>query len=148
MDKLDIKYIRPDDYYAEMVKSDRHMQRIRDALVFETRKMEAFEQRKRNQNMRKIGRQQRSEKIKQKSAEKRAAIDAFKQMRKRRRGQHVEDGGASLQRDFEVQVAAEQQMPHKQTQNQKHKHKQKQKQKQKQKRAGKQRRMANRNKSK
>ena len=43
LDGMNVPYLRPDDYYAEMLKSDNHMQRIRDSLLFEERKMAAFE---------------------------------------------------------------------------------------------------------
>jgi rRNA-processing protein EBP2 len=33
--KNDIPFTRPNDYYAEMVKSDEHMERIRTKLVDE-----------------------------------------------------------------------------------------------------------------
>lgn len=41
----DIKWRRPDDYYAEMVKSDEHMLRVKEQLNFETQKIEAAEER-------------------------------------------------------------------------------------------------------
>lgn len=34
--KFDIPFTRPSDYYAEMVKSDEHMERIRTKLVEES----------------------------------------------------------------------------------------------------------------
>jgi len=43
-----IPFKRPDDFYAEMVKADDHMAKVKDRLIFEKRKMEAFEQRKSN----------------------------------------------------------------------------------------------------
>jgi rRNA-processing protein EBP2 len=47
-DEVKIPFSRPDDFFAEMVKTDEHMAKIKDRLIFETKKMEAFEQRKTN----------------------------------------------------------------------------------------------------
>lgn len=44
-DKAGMKWRRPEDYYAEMVKSDDHMLRVKEQLNFETDKIEAAEQR-------------------------------------------------------------------------------------------------------
>ena len=94
---MNVPYLRPDDYYAEMLKSDHHMQRIRDSLLFEERKMAAFERRKKNQAHKKFGKQLNAEKIKNKAAEKRMAIDAIKQIRKRRKNNN----------GFDIDVAVE-----------------------------------------
>lgn len=46
--EANIPFTRPVDYFAEMVKTDDHMAKVKDRLIFETKKMEAFEQRKSN----------------------------------------------------------------------------------------------------
>jgi len=43
-----IPFTRPDDFFTEMVKTDDHMAKVKDRLIFETKKMEAFEHRKAN----------------------------------------------------------------------------------------------------
>jgi rRNA-processing protein EBP2 len=53
-----IPFSRPDDFFAEMVKTDDHMAKVKDRLIFETKKIEAFEQRKSN----------REQKLRQKEA--------------------------------------------------------------------------------
>lgn len=40
-----VAWRRPEDYYAEMVKSDEHMLRVKEQLNFETEKIEAAEER-------------------------------------------------------------------------------------------------------
>mmetsp|Transcript_10978 Transcript_10978/g.15437 ORF Transcript_10978/g.15437 Transcript_10978/m.15437 type:complete len:393 (-) Transcript_10978:232-1410(-) len=47
-EEFSIPFTRPEDYFAEMVKTDDHMAKIKDKLIFETKKMEAVEQRKSN----------------------------------------------------------------------------------------------------
>ena len=41
-----IPFERPADFYAEMLKSDSHMQKIKDRLIFQRQKLAAFESRK------------------------------------------------------------------------------------------------------
>lgn len=41
-----IPFSRPEDFFAEMVKTDDHMAMVKDRLIFENKKMAAFEQRK------------------------------------------------------------------------------------------------------
>jgi len=41
-----IPYLRPDDFFAEMIKTDNHMAKIKDRLIYERKKMEATEKRK------------------------------------------------------------------------------------------------------
>jgi len=46
-----IPFSRPEDFFAEMVKTDDHMAMVKDRLIFESKKMEAFEQRKSNREL-------------------------------------------------------------------------------------------------
>ena len=49
LDKLKVPHRRPTDYFAEMVKSDEHMGRVKQRLLFEKQKMESFDRRKEQQ---------------------------------------------------------------------------------------------------
>ena len=77
-----VPYKRPEDYFAEMVKSDRHMARVKDQLIFEQRKMAAFEMRKSQQQHKKRAKQVQAEKIKARHQEKQNTLDAVKKWRK------------------------------------------------------------------
>jgi len=46
-----IPFSRPEDFFAEMVKTDDHMAMVKDRLIFENKKMAAFEQRKSNREL-------------------------------------------------------------------------------------------------
>lgn len=48
-----IPFERPVDFYAEMLKSDSHMQKIKDRLIFQRQKLAAFESRKKAQHNKK-----------------------------------------------------------------------------------------------
>ena len=54
--ELGVPFKRPDDYFCEMIKSDGHMARVKDRLIFEQKKMAAFEQRKEQQERKKFSR--------------------------------------------------------------------------------------------
>ena len=43
------KFKRPGDFFCEMLKSDAHMARVKDDLIFQQKKMEALEKRKERQ---------------------------------------------------------------------------------------------------
>ena len=43
-------YKRPEDFFCEMIKSDTHMAKVKDSLIFQQKKMKAFEQRKERQH--------------------------------------------------------------------------------------------------
>ena len=45
---------RPDDFYAEMVKSDEHMKRVRAELIFEQTKQETTDERRKAREEKKL----------------------------------------------------------------------------------------------
>ncbi|POM57374.1 RRNA-processing protein EBP2, partial [Phytophthora palmivora] len=52
--KEGVAYKRPDDYFAEMLKSDAHMAKVKDKLIYEQKKITAVEERKKSQAHRKV----------------------------------------------------------------------------------------------
>ena len=46
LDLLNIPTRRPDDYFCEQIKSDAHMAKVKDRLLIEQKRIEAFESRK------------------------------------------------------------------------------------------------------
>ncbi|RLN94050.1 hypothetical protein BBJ28_00005556, partial [Nothophytophthora sp. Chile5] len=48
-----VAYKRPGDYFAEMLKSDAHMAKVKDKLIYEQKKITAVEERKKSQAHRK-----------------------------------------------------------------------------------------------
>jgi rRNA-processing protein EBP2 len=80
--QLGIAYRRPDDFMCEMVKDDAHMARIKDKLIFEQKKMEAFQQRKDRQEQKKYSKEVQAEKQKEKAQQKKATLKAVDQWKK------------------------------------------------------------------
>lgn len=52
-----IAYKRPADYFAEMLKSDAHMAKVKDKLIYEQKKITAVEERKKSQAHRKVAKE-------------------------------------------------------------------------------------------
>ena len=79
-----IKWRRPDDYLAEMVKSDGHMAKVKEQLVHEQSVIEDAEQRRKERESRKYSKQVAAERRKERSQQKKQAIDSVTNMRKLR----------------------------------------------------------------
>jgi rRNA-processing protein EBP2 len=99
---MGVPHMRPDDYFAEMLKSDAHMTRVRGKLVAEKERIEAFEERKKAQSARKFAKQVQAERVKEKAAERKAQELAVTQWRKQRSkdsgGTGPVDSGAGLEK--------------------------------------------------
>jgi len=76
------------DFFAERVKPDKHMSRIKDKLIEEKRKMESVADRKKGKEERRFAKQVQSNKLQEKSAEKKAALAQAGKLRK----QNKDDG--------------------------------------------------------
>ena len=82
-----VPYVRPDDYFAEMLKSDKHMLRVKAKLLHERKKLEASVKAQRDRELRKLGKQVQVQRTKEKSQKKAAQLKMVKQWRgKRKRG--------------------------------------------------------------
>jgi len=97
-DVLGLAHQRPDDYLAEMIKSDAHMARVKQRLVFEQQKMDAFEQRKQQQEYKKVSKKLQAEKLKEKAARKKSNMKNTDQYRGFTSGGRSDDAGPSRKR--------------------------------------------------
>ena len=79
--EMDYPHKRPVDYYAEMLKSDQHMERIRPELMRIQKKIEIVEQRKKNLEMRKEENKMKKQKRKEEAIQR---VKAKKEKRKQR----------------------------------------------------------------
>merc|ERR1719354_1502186 len=76
------KWKRPPDYYVEMVKSDKHMQRVKGALLQKKKRMKIVQQRKDNKVSRKFGKQKGLTKQQTRKEREKANIEAINQRKK------------------------------------------------------------------
>ncbi|KAG9291520.1 hypothetical protein G9A89_021939 [Geosiphon pyriformis] len=93
-----IPFSRPDDYFAEMVKSDEQMARIRQRLLDESQKIKVGEDARRQRELKKFGKKVQIEKIQERQKQKSQDLDKIKAMKKKRKG--IED--TALNDDFDI----------------------------------------------
>jgi rRNA-processing protein EBP2 len=92
---LGVSVRRPDDFYAEMVKSDEHMKRVRAELVFERTAQETKEERRKAREQKRYGKQVQAEKLKERTLAKKESIKSLDKWRKRRKQEGFADDGAA-----------------------------------------------------
>ncbi|KAK0138260.1 putative rRNA-processing protein EBP2 [Merluccius polli] len=80
--KLNISTKRPQDYFAEMAKSDQQMQKIRKKLISKQAIMEKSEKAKKLREQRKFGKKVQVEVIQRRQKEKKAMMNAVKKYQK------------------------------------------------------------------
>ncbi|XP_053484615.1 probable rRNA-processing protein EBP2 isoform X1 [Ictalurus furcatus] len=80
--KLKIPTKRPDDYFAEMAKSDQHMQKIRKKLIQKQMAMEKSEKAKKLREQRKYGKKVQVEVLQKRQKEKKSMMTAVKKYQK------------------------------------------------------------------
>ncbi|CAD6237071.1 GSCOCG00002126001-RA-CDS [Cotesia congregata] len=80
--KLGIPTIRPEDYYAEMAKTDEHMHKIRTTLQKKEQAVARSEKVRQLRLQRKVGKQMQVEATLKKHAEKKQMLDEVKKFRK------------------------------------------------------------------
>ncbi|CAI0404352.1 unnamed protein product [Linum tenue] len=81
---MGLPFLRPPDYYAEMVKSDTHMQKVKSRLLAEKRNMEEAEERRKARESKKLSKEVQAQKQKERATQKKSEIEAVKKWRKQR----------------------------------------------------------------
>lgn len=79
-----IPFLRPADYYAEMVKTDTHMHKVKSRLLAEKQKMEEAEERRKAREAKKISKEVQAQKNKERTKQKKEEINSVKKWRKQR----------------------------------------------------------------
>jgi rRNA-processing protein EBP2 len=79
-----VAWHRPADYYAEMVKSDEHMAKVKDRLMYEQQTIEQAEERRKAREQKAFAKQTQAAKQRERAAEKKKAIEAVSALRKQR----------------------------------------------------------------
>lgn len=87
-----VPFTRPDDFFAEMVKSDEHMAKIKDRLIFESKKIAAFGQRKANREQKLRAKEARSKKLQEKAKYKKDNLKAVDNWAKSAASNRLADG--------------------------------------------------------
>ncbi|KAL3839618.1 hypothetical protein ACJIZ3_024209 [Penstemon smallii] len=79
-----LPFLRPTDYYAEMVKSDSHMEKVKGRLLAEKRKAEEADERRKARDNKKLAKEVQTQKQKERTKQKKDEIESVKKWRKQR----------------------------------------------------------------
>ncbi|KAI7903685.1 eukaryotic rRNA processing protein EBP2-domain-containing protein [Cokeromyces recurvatus] len=96
--KAGIPFSRPEDYFAEMLKSDEHMAKVRQKLLDESAAIKASEEAKRQRQLKKFGKKVQAEKQLERQKQKAEMLDKIKLLkRKRKDGEDL-----TVEDDFDI----------------------------------------------
>lgn len=98
--KLKVPFSRPVDYFAEMVKSDEHMDKLKSKLLKEAADKKASEDAKKQRQLKKFGKQVQHETLQERAKQKRETLEKIKSLKKKR-------GANEIANDDEFQIALE-----------------------------------------
>ncbi|KAI9361534.1 eukaryotic rRNA processing protein EBP2-domain-containing protein, partial [Pilaira anomala] len=82
--KAGVDFSRPEDYFAEMLKSDEHMAKIRQRLLDESASVKASEDAKRQRQLKKFGKKVQVEKQLERQKQKTEMLDKIKLLKRKR----------------------------------------------------------------
>ncbi|CAA7015397.1 unnamed protein product [Microthlaspi erraticum] len=100
LQEMGLPFLRPADYYAEMVKSDTHMEKVKSKLLYEKKQIEESEERRKARDSKKIAKEVHSQRTKEKSKQKKDDIESVKKWRKQRQQSGFSDKGPELDLEF------------------------------------------------
>lgn len=80
--KHNFPFTRPADYFAEMIKSDSHMERIRQRLLNETAGIKKSEDKRKEREGKKFGKQVQVEKLKEREKSKKEMEERLKGLKR------------------------------------------------------------------
>lgn len=86
---LKVPFSRPADYFAEMVKSDAHMEKLRLKLVEEATEKKAKEEARKQRQLRKFGKQVQHETLQQRQKDKRETLEKIKSLKRQRKNNDI-----------------------------------------------------------
>ncbi|KIJ64561.1 hypothetical protein HYDPIDRAFT_90380 [Hydnomerulius pinastri MD-312] len=81
-----LPFTRPSDYFAEMVKSDAHMERIRSRLLDERAGIKKTEEKRKERESKKFGKQVQLEKQREREKGKKEMEERLKSLKRKRKG--------------------------------------------------------------
>ncbi|KAL0017166.1 hypothetical protein SO802_004235 [Lithocarpus litseifolius] len=100
---MKINCFSPPDYYAEMVKTDSPMEKVKGKLLSEKRKIEEAEERRKARESKKLSKEIQAQKQKERAKQKKEEIESVKKWRKQRQqsGFAVGEKDADMNLPFE-----------------------------------------------
>ncbi|MCJ1417627.1 rRNA-processing protein and EBNA1-binding protein ebp2 [Xylographa parallela] len=98
--KEGVPFTRPTDYFAEMVKSDEHMAKIKDKMTEEAASKKASAEARRQRDLKKFGKQVQVAKLQERDKAKRETLDKINILKRKRRD--ADTGKANEEDLFDV----------------------------------------------
>ncbi|GAA5985770.1 hypothetical protein JCM11641_006201 [Rhodosporidiobolus odoratus] len=96
-DQFSVPFHRPSDYFAEMVKTDAHMAKLRQGMLDEQAGMKASEEARRLRDAKKFGKKVQQERLREREVEKKRMKEGVEGLKKKRKNDSAFGG-----EDFEV----------------------------------------------
>ncbi|KAJ7968509.1 putative rRNA-processing protein EBP2 [Quillaja saponaria] len=100
---MGLPFLRPSDYYAEMVKTDVHMEKVKGRLLTEKKNIEEAEERRKAREAKKLAKEIQSQKLKERAKQKKEEIESVKKWRKQRQ----QSGFAGSDKDGDINLEFE-----------------------------------------
>ncbi|KAL5570027.1 hypothetical protein UlMin_026602 [Ulmus minor] len=100
LQSMGLPFLRPADYYAEMVKTDSHMVKVKGRLLEEKKRIEEAEERKKARESKKLAKEIQSQKTKERAKQKKEEIESVKKWRKQRQQSGFSKDGKDSEMDF------------------------------------------------
>lgn len=100
---MGLPFLRPSDYYAEMVKTDFHMEKVKGRLLAEKNRIEEAEERRKAREAKRLSKQIQAQKLKERAKQKKEDIESVKKWRKQRQQSRF----AGSEKDAEMDLAFE-----------------------------------------
>lgn len=98
--KLKVPFTRPLDYFAEMVKSDEHMDKLKSKLLKEAADIKATEDAKKQRQLKKFGKKVMHETLQERAKQKKDTLEKIKSLKKKRSSNEISN-------DDDFQIALE-----------------------------------------
>ncbi|KAE8726544.1 putative Translation initiation factor IF-2 [Hibiscus syriacus] len=95
-ESMGLPFLRPSDYYAEMVKTDAHMQKVKGKLLAQKKQIEEAEERRKAREAKRIAKEVQAEKLKERAKQKKQGIEEVKKWRKQKQQSGFKDGKDSM----------------------------------------------------
>ncbi|KAG9696698.1 Ebp2-domain-containing protein, partial [Aureobasidium melanogenum] len=105
--KEGVPFSRPADYFAEMVKSDEHMGKIKSKLIDEAASKKASAEARRQRDLKKFGKQVQVAKLQERSREKKDTLDKIQLLKRKRKGEDIGNANEDDMFDVALEDAAE-----------------------------------------
>lgn len=94
-----VPFHRPLDYFAEMLKTDDHMEKLKQRLIQEESEKLARQEARRQRNLKKFGKQVQIQTMQKRQQEKKDTLDKIKSLKKKRGANEISGGS-----EFDIAV--------------------------------------------